>query len=68
MSLFSRVIAGISGISLLGSKNIEEDLDETTSLKISTCEINYFYKTKMRNIMFRINQIGNKKSSLFLQK
>ena len=26
-------------------KNIEEDLDETTSLKISTCEINYFYKT-----------------------
>ena len=25
-------------------KNIEEDLDETTSLKISTCEINYFYK------------------------
>lgn len=26
-------------------KNIEEDLDETTSLKISTCEINDFYTT-----------------------
>ncbi len=33
-------------------KNIEEDLDETTSLKISTCEINDFYTTypKMVNI------------------
>lgn len=26
-------------------KNIEEDLDETTNLKISTCEINDFYTT-----------------------
>lgn len=31
-------------------KNIEEDLDETTSLKISTCEINDFYTTYPKNV------------------